>query len=146
MNRLILALTALLATARIAGAADTPSIQPGQWMVTSKTVLNGLAQPPSTRPRCLTPQQTENVATTFGPQMGTVNSTCAEPVQETTGRTLKWRIECRGQMDMNVQGSFDFDSPTHYTATISSQAAMGGSPISDVKTEVEAERTGDCTQ
>lgn len=108
--------------------------------------MNGAVTAPAARPRCMTPRQTENMMATFGPQMGTVNSTCAEPVTETTGRTLKWRLECRGQMDMNVEGSFDFDSPTHYTATVSSKAWIAGTQISDVKTDIEGERIGDCAQ
>ena len=139
-------LAGTLATTQPPAAAETPSVQPGEWMVTSKTVLNGAATQPATRARCLSAQQTEDIATTFGPQMGTVNSTCAPPVLETTGRMLTWRIECRGQMDMNVQGSFDFDSPSHYTATVSSKAWMAGSLISDVKTEIEGERVGECKQ
>jgi hypothetical protein len=126
--------------------AETPAIQAGEWMITSKTVMNGAATPPASRARCLTPEQTGDIAKTFGPQMGTVNSTCAPPVLETTVRALSWRLECRGQMDMNVQGSFDFDSPSHYTATVSSKAWMAGALVSDVKTEIEGERIGECRQ
>jgi Protein of unknown function (DUF3617) len=146
LNRFALILVGTLVATLSPAAAETPSVQPGEWMVTSKTVLNGAVTQPGTRARCLSAQQTEDIATTFGPQMGTVNSTCAPPVLETTARTLTWRIECRGQMDMNVQGSFDFDSPSHYTATVSSKAWMAGSLVSDVKTEVEGERVGECKQ
>jgi hypothetical protein len=126
--------------------AQTPSIQPGEWMVTSKTMVNGAPVPPTSRARCFTPQQASEITKTFGPQVGTVNSTCADPVIETTDRTLTWRLECKGQMDMNVQGSFDFDSPTHYTGTVSSKAWMAGSQISDADTKVEGERVGECRQ
>ena len=102
--------------------------------------------PPSSRARCFTPQQATEITRTFGPQVGTVNSTCADPVIETTDKTLTWRLECKGQMDMNVEGHFDFDSPTHYTATVSSKAWMGGAQISDADTKVEGERIGDCRQ
>ena len=47
---------------------------------------------------------------------------------------------------MNVQGSFDWDRPSHYTATVSSKAWMAGSLVSDVKTEIEGERVGECRQ
>jgi len=146
LNRHALILVGTLLATLVAAAAETPDIQPGEWIVTSKTVLNGAIAQPTSRARCLTPEQTADITRTFGPQMGTVNSTCAEPVLETTARRMTWRLECRGQMDMNVQGSFDFDSPTHYTATISSKAWMAGALISDVKTEVEGERTGECRQ
>ena len=129
-----------------AAQAQTPSIQPGEWMVSSKTILNGAPVPPTSRARCFTPQQASEVTKTFGPQVGTVNSTCADPVIETTDKTLKWRLECKGQMDMNVEGSFEFDSPTHYKATVSGKAWMNGSQISDASTDVEGERVGDCRQ
>ena len=45
---------------------------------------------------------------------------------------------------MDVAGDFNFDSPTHYTATITSKGVMGGALISDVKSEVVGERIGDC--
>ena len=43
---------------------------------------------------------------------------------------------------MDVAGSFNFDSPHHYTATIKGE--MAGRLISDVNTELEGERIGDC--
>ena len=141
----MISLGALVATLAPA-AAQTPSIQPGEWMVTTKTMVNGVPVPPQSKARCFTPQQATEITKTFGPQVGTVNSTCADPVIETTEKTLNWRLECKGQMDMNVQGMFNFDSPTHYTATVSSKAWMSGSQISDASTEVEAERIGDCKQ
>jgi len=57
---------------------------------------------------------------------------------------LKWHLQCRGQLDLDVLGSFNFDSPSHYTATISSKGRMAGQLISDVKTEIEGERVGEC--
>jgi hypothetical protein len=78
--------------------------------------------------------------------MGTVNSTCERTEYDATGRILKWRLQCKGQLDMDVAGSFNFDSPVHYTATIVSKGRMAGALISDVKTELEGERVGECPQ
>jgi hypothetical protein len=47
-------------------------------------------------------------------------------------------------LDLDVLGSFNFDSPTHYTATVISKAWMAGSLMSDVKTGLEGERIGEC--
>ena len=82
---------------------------------------------------------------TFGPVSGTVNSDCAAPTIEAAGKTLKWRLQCRGQLDIDAAAEFTFDSPRHYTATITSKGKMAGALISDVKTDIEAERVGDCT-
>jgi len=102
-------------------AADDLAIQPGQWKVTSNT-------------------------RTFGPVSGTVNSTCEPAEYQTTGTELKWRLQCRGQLDLDVSGDFNFDSPSHYTATVSSKGRMAGVLMSDVKTELEGERVSECPQ
>ena len=76
---------------------------------------------------------------------GTI-STCEQTEYEATGRTLNWRLQCRGQLDVDVAGNFNFDSPSHYTATVTSKGRMAGALISDVKTELEGERVSDCQQ
>jgi hypothetical protein len=119
-------------------------MEPGQWTVTQRMVMNGNVVPPQSKARCITPEQAEDLAKTFGPVSGTVNSTCEAPSSELNGKTLKWRLQCRGQLDMDVAGDFNFDSPTHYTATITSKGVMAGALISDVKSEVVGERVGDC--
>ena len=139
-------LAATLAATLVLARAETPSIQPGQWTITTRTIVNGAAQPPAARPRCLTPAQAGDIAKTFGPQFGTVNSACEDPVLETTARTLTWRLVCRGQLDMEVRADFDFDSPTRYTATVGSRNMIAGALVSDVKTEIEGQRTGECPQ
>ena len=130
----------LIASAQASGL----TIEPGQWKVTSTTVMNGAVTPGGVKARCLTPEQAGDVGKTFGPVSGTVNSTCEPAESETTGRTLKWHLQCRGQLDLDVMASFHFDSPSHYTATISSKGRMAGQLISDVNTEIEGERVGEC--
>ena len=144
MTRLAIALFGLLATAAAAGAESL--IEAGEWKVTSTAVINGVSQPAQSKSRCVTPEQAENVAATFGPVSGTVNSDCETPAVETAGKVLKWRLQCRGQLDIDAAGEFTFDNPRHYTAVITSKGKMAGQLISDVKTNIEAERIGDCTQ
>jgi hypothetical protein len=127
-------------------AAAENLIEPGQWTVTSNTQMNGATMPPAVKSRCLTPEQTADVHQTFGPAGGTVNSTCERTEYETNGRKLKWRLKCRGQLDTDVSGDFNFDSPVHYTAAIVAKATMAGALISDVKTELEGKHVGDCQQ
>ena len=45
---------------------------------------------------------------------------------------------------MDVAGQFDFDTPLHYTAIITSKGRMAGALISDVKMELEGKRVSDC--
>jgi len=143
MKSFWMTLSCALAVPTVSAAADD-LIEPGLWKVTSTTLMNGAATPPQAKARCLTPEQTGDIGKTFGPVAGTVNSDCEPTKPELTGRQLKWRLQCKGQMDMAVAAEFNFDSPVHYTATIASKAWMAGALISDVKTELEGERVGDC--
>jgi hypothetical protein len=145
MTRLRVILLGLLAPIA-AVHADERLIEPGQWKVTSTTVVNGAASPPQAKTRCISPEQADDVVKTFGPVSGTVNSTCAAPETATSGRTLSWRLQCRGQLDMDVAAHFEFDTTKHYTAGILSQGRMAGTLISDVKSELVGERIGDCPQ
>ena len=49
--------------------------------------------------------------------------------------------QCRGQLDAD---EFNFDSPQHYTAMVTSQGRMAGALISDAKSEPEGGRVGEC--
>lgn len=138
-------LLGLLAPIAVAHA-DERLIEPGQWKITSTTVANGAASPPQVKTRCISPEQADDIAKTFGPVSGTINSTCAAPEIATTGRTLSWRLQCRGQLDMDVAAHFEFDTLQHYTAMIASQGRMAGALISDVKSGLEGERLGECPQ
>jgi hypothetical protein len=126
--------------------ADENLVEPGQWKVTSTTIINGGVQPAQSKERCISAEQAADIAKTFGPVSGTINSTCDDPDIKITQRTLSWRLSCRGQLDADVAGEFNFDSPQHYTATVTSQGRMAGALISDVKTGIEGERVGNCAQ
>ena len=145
MTRFGITLLCLLKVVVTSAAADN-LIEPGQWKVTATTTMNGAAAPPQAKARCLTPEQVGDLAKTFGPVSGTINSTCEQTKYEANGRTLKWRLQCRGQLDVDVAGQFNFDTPLHYTATITSKGRMAGALISDVKTELEGERVSDCQE
>jgi uncharacterized protein DUF3617 len=143
MNRFVLALLCLLVVPTVSAAAEDV-LEAGQWKVTSNTTMNGGTMPPQVKAKCLTPEQTGDVGKTFGPEIGTVNSNCERTEYDAAGRKLKWRLQCKGQIDMDVSGSFDFDSPQHYSAIVTTKGWMAGSLISDVKTQLEGERVGAC--
>lgn len=143
MNKFAMIMICALPALTLPAAAET-SIKPGQWKVTAKTRMNGAAMPPRVKPRCLTPEQAGDLGKTFGPEMGAVNSTCERTQFEAADQTLKWRMQCKGQLDMDVAADFNFDSPTHYTATVVSKAWMAGAQINDVITELEGEHIGEC--
>ncbi|MBU6456629.1 MAG: DUF3617 family protein [Bradyrhizobium sp.] len=133
---------ALVAMMAAAGADE--SIEPGQWKITTKIRTNGGTMPPEVKARCLTPEQAGDLGKTFGPVMTMTNSTCERTAYDATGRRLKWRMQCRGQIDMDVAGDFDFDTSSHYTATVVTKAWMAGMLMNDVTMELEGEHLGDC--
>jgi hypothetical protein len=57
---------------------------------------------------------------------------------------LKWRLQCKGQLDMDVAGEFTCDSPEHYSATITARSFMQGRLMQDVRTSIEGQRVGEC--
>ena len=121
-------------------------VEPGQWKVTSTTVINGAVQPAQAKARCISAEQAADVAKTFGPVSGTINSTC-EPIQRSfDGKQLTWHLICKGQLDMELNGMFDFDSPHHYAGTVHSTASMAGQLMTDSKSTVEGEWVSACPQ
>lgn len=124
-----------------AGAAD--GIQPGLWKVTSTPDIAGTAAPPQVKTRCMTAEDAADVDKTFSPEHRTRNSTCERVEHEFSGSRLKWRLQCTGQMSMDVAGTFEFVTPEHYTAVVTSSSEIGGQKMSS-RVTIEGERIGEC--
>ncbi len=133
---------ALVFTAAPGARAD--GLQAGQWKVTTKPENNGAAGPPMQNMRCLSADDVNDLDRTFSPVSRTTNSTCEQTEHESTPQRLKWRLQCTGQIDMDVAGEFVFDSPEHYTATVTARSSMMGRVMNDVRTAIEGQRVGDC--
>ena len=123
---------------------NADEIQPGLWKTTTRVENGGVVGPPLASQKCLTPDDTRDLSKTFSPVSRTVNSECAPIERSLVGGNLKWRLVCKGQLDMELIGDFNFDQPRHYTATVTSKAAMAGRPVSDSKTMLEAEWISEC--
>ena len=121
-------------------------IEPGLWQVISRTQTGGVIGPTHESSKCLTPQDVADLATTFSPVSRTVNSTCAPIERSLADSRLTWRLTCKGQLDMELTGEFNFDSPRHYTATVQSKAAMAGVPMIDSQENIEARWLSACPQ
>jgi hypothetical protein len=131
----------LLALASPARAED---LQAGQWQVVTKAEVNGVTAPDQQTTRCLTPDDVKNLEATFSPNSRTTNSSCETTEHEATPQRLKWHLQCKGQIDMDVAGEFLFDAPKHYTATITTRASMLGKQIQQSRALIEAQRVGAC--
>jgi Protein of unknown function (DUF3617) len=138
----------ILATALLGAAVGSPAladgISPGLWQVTETVVMNGNASTPQVRTRCLSAEQAGDTGATFSPEYRTVNSDCERTEFESTASKLKWRMMCKGQLDMDVSGDFTFDTPKHYTAKIQSKGSMAGREFVNTSVAVEGEHLGEC--
>ncbi len=125
-------------------AAAADGIQPGLWKITTTVVNNGVQVPPQTNARCLTAEQANDLAETFSPRFGGVNTSCARTHYEKSEKKLTWRLQCRGQIDMDSAAEFTFFSPLRYTATIATKGWMGDRQIVDSQVALEGEFVGAC--
>jgi Protein of unknown function (DUF3617) len=123
-------------------AAD--GIQPGLWKITTVALNNGMRMPPQTNARCLTAEQANDLADTFSPRFGGMNTACQRTQYAKSEQKLTWRLECRGQFNMDSAAEFTFFSPLRYTAVISTKGWIGDQQISDTQVTLEGEFVGAC--
>ena len=140
--RAAFAMAALCAGLTTAMAAD--GIQPGLWKITTSLVNNGMRVPAQTKPRCLTAEQAGDLADTFSPRFGGVNTTCQRTQYTKTDRKLTWRLECRGQFNMDSVAVFTFFSPIRYAAVIATKGWMENRQMVDTQVTLEGEYVGAC--
>jgi uncharacterized protein DUF3617 len=126
---------ALILAASVDAGAD--GLRAGQWQTVQTPEINGVAGPPQQGARCLTPEAVADLDKTFSPISRTTNSSCERVEHESTPQRLKWRLECTGQIDMEVTGEFTFDNPEHYAATITARSFMQGQLMQSVRTSIE---------
>jgi len=146
VRRVTVIAAALFAASFIAWAAFADGIDPGLWKITSRTATGGVIGPPHESSKCLTADQTHDLATTFSPIPSTINSVCAPIERSLDGQRLTWRLTCKGQLDMELNGEFNFDSSRHYTATVRTKAAVGGMQMVDSQDTLEAQWVSECSQ
>jgi hypothetical protein len=136
------ALALLCAAATLPAAAD--GIEPGLWQITETIIMNGNRTPSQTKTRCLSAEQAGDTATTFSPEYRTVNSDCERAEFSSTASRLKWRMLCKGQLDMDVSGDFAFDTPKHYSAKIESKGSVAGRTMVETSVTIDGEHLGEC--
>ncbi len=127
-----------------ASIARAEGIEPGLWKITSRTQTGGVIGPPHLSSKCLTADEAKDVPTTFSPVPRTVNSECAPIERKFDGQKLTWRLVCKGQLNMELDGEFSFDSPRHYTGTVRSKAEMAGQTMIDSQQTMEAQWISAC--
>src|SRR5262245_44610752 len=98
--RMTLLAAAMVATAAVGARAE--GLEAGLWRSIQTPTLNGIAGPPRETMRCLRDADVNDLKRTFSPVYGTTNSACEQVEEEFTAQRLKWRLQCRGQLDMDV--------------------------------------------
>lgn len=124
--------------------APADGIEAGLWKVTTITILNGTQAPPQVKNRCLTQAEADDPGKTFSPEFRTVNSSCERTEYRLTGQRLVWRLQCKGQLDMDVAGDFNFESRRRYVATIATKGSMLGRTMTASTAAIEGEHIGEC--
>jgi hypothetical protein len=137
---------ALAGLALAAPAACADGIDPGLWQITSYAGSGGVTGPPHQSSKCLTAEQTNDLSATFSPIANTINSVCAPIERRLDGPLLTWHLVCKGQLNIELTGEFNFDSPHHYTGTVHTKAEMAGMPMADSQNTVEGRWLSACPQ
>jgi Protein of unknown function (DUF3617) len=129
----------------IAVDAHADGIEAGLWRIIARNQSGGVTSPPETSTKCLTADQVKDLGAAFSPiPQQIVNSTCAPIERSMVGPKLTWHLVCKGQLDMDLSGEFNFDNPHHYTATVRSRAAMGGVAMVDSENLLEGQWVSAC--
>src|SRR2546428_12890054 len=121
----------VLVVALVLGAAQTAAdgLRAGQWRTVNSPEIDGVAGPVQQSIRCLTPEAVADLDTTFSPISRTTNSTCERVEHESTPQRLKWRLQCTGQIDMDVAGRIQFLKPQHPNAGLTPPRVILGRPL-----------------
>src|SRR5258708_34016094 len=114
-----------IAWALAVGGARADGLDAGLWKVVTKAEVNGVTAPNQETMRCLTPDDVKNLEVTFSPNSRTTNSTCETSEHEASPQRLKWRLQCKGQLDMDVAGGIFFCAPPHHPTTTNPRGNKG---------------------
>ena len=125
--------------------AFADGIEPGLWKITTRVETGGVIGPPRESGKCLTAEETRDLAKTFSPVAKTVNSECAPLERSFVDGKLSWKLACKGQLDMELIGEFNFDAPRHYSATIRNTAVMAGRQVANSLNMLDAQWVSECT-
>ena len=92
---------------------------------------------------CIRPEHTKNIATGFSPAENPGTS-CTQVNYKWDGTRLTYQIQCK-MPNSTSEGDviYVFDTPTHYTATMTNKISVRGQSIVTTMT-MEGRRVGEC--
>jgi hypothetical protein len=124
--------------------ASADGIEPGLWKIISRIEANGVMSPPQESSKCFTAAQAKDLVATFSPAPTTINSECGKLESSLDGDRLKWKLVCKGQLNMEITGDYTFRDGQQYGGIVRTTTSMGGMPMSDTVTTLYAERVSGC--
>ena len=112
----------------------TLNARPGLWQLTSEANAKHGGGPAAstTSNRCIKPADV--VANHWVSLLDTAaaDGTCSRIDFNTSSNTIHWKFACNGQVQLTTEGSVRFDSPEHYTGTLSRKEPTTGPSSADV--------------
>ena len=92
---------------------------------------------------CITAEHTKNIATGFSPAENP-STTCTRTSYKWDGTRITIQVQCKMQNSASVgEMVYIFDTPTHYTATMTNKISVRGQNIVSTMT-MEGRRVGEC--
>ena len=124
-NAVVIAALAALFLATPAFAAI--ELTPGNWQDTETGSEDGKEVPPAVTTDCMTPEEAKDpvkVLTAMKDQA----SDCARLDVKQSGNTVTFVMQCGDpkQMSMDMQATYTFVTPKHYTGTLKSTVIIAG--------------------
>ena len=127
---------ALAAFTSICFADSGPDMREGQWEITTKMEMVGMPMdmPPVTNTQCLTKKD-------LVPENSQPGQDCTFPETKTTGNTVTWKIECKGQGgEMKGSGELTYSGDS-FKGTMELQMPQSNMEMTG---RMEGRRIGDC--
>jgi len=135
LKKLIYAFIILLPLTSISFAGSVVNFKPGKWEITSKMEMaGGMNIPSHTSTQCMTK---DNIV----PQNTQPGQECVVAETKTTGNTITWTMECKGQQgNMKGVGKITYDGDT-FKGEMIMTIPMGNMKITS---KMSGRRIGDC--
>ncbi len=126
--------------------AEGPNIKPGKWEIKTTVTMSMMPEAKvTTQTECITPEEASDPLASIMEE-----STCKVLNKEESGNTLKFEVECEGEMGMKMNGKGRFTaSGTTASGNMEmtmNMPQMGDQAIQNMKMtqEWEGKRIGNC--
>jgi hypothetical protein len=119
-------------------------LEPGNWQDTETGEEDGKAVPPQVSTDCMTPEEAIDPVKVLTAMKDTAGQ-CAKLEIKQTGNVVTFVMQCGDpkQMAMDMQATYTFVTPKHYTGTLKSTVVIAGKTTTANK-QVDSVWVGAC--